>query len=254
METKTPRKTQSSSSTSLSRSSSRNAATACADALTLTSACYRGSNLYVPSSPEEDFRNPSAHAAAHRRMNLHHPSFKSFLPGAPAAHKVKKKSASPPSTNHDHAHCPIMAHESGTGSPVRDHRHDSPLLNLTCKRMTIHPELRRPLEFSLADLQSATKNFSHAMFLGEGESGYVYKGVLKDYSCTVAVKIVSRETEKFHTELEFLSCIDHANVIGLVGYCKDEGRSMLVYDFMSNGTLHWHLSGTCFTKIVHLLA
>lgn len=48
---------------------------------------------------------------------------------------------------------------------------------------------------------------------------------------------------EFKTEIELLSRIHHKNVVGLVGFCYDQGEQMLVYEYISNGTLRDSLSG-----------
>lgn len=48
---------------------------------------------------------------------------------------------------------------------------------------------------------------------------------------------------EFKTEIELLSRVHHKNLLGLVGFCFEQGHQMLVYEFMSNGTLRESLSG-----------
>ncbi|KAL0335342.1 UNVERIFIED_CONTAM: putative leucine-rich repeat receptor-like protein kinase [Sesamum radiatum] len=48
---------------------------------------------------------------------------------------------------------------------------------------------------------------------------------------------------EFKTEIELLSRIHHKNVVSLVGFCYDLGEQMLVYEYISNGTLRDCLSG-----------
>lgn len=59
---------------------------------------------------------------------------------------------------------------------------------------------------------------------------------------------------EFKTEIELLSRIHHKNVVGLVGFCYDQGEQMLVYEYISNGTLRDSLSGIYEDLIVILLA
>ncbi|KAJ9565096.1 hypothetical protein OSB04_001062 [Centaurea solstitialis] len=84
---------------------------------------------------------------------------------------------------------------------------------------------------------------------GHGQGGYgkVYKGVFTD-GTVVAIKRAqegSLQGEKeFLTEIELLSRLHHRNLVSLLGFCDEEGEQMLVYEFMSNGTLRDHLSVT----------
>ena len=49
---------------------------------------------------------------------------------------------------------------------------------------------------------------------------------------------------EFKTEIELLSRVHHKNLVGLVGFCFEQGEQMLVYEFMANGALKESLSGT----------
>lgn len=96
------------------------------------------------------------------------------------------------------------------------------------------------------DIQKATQNFT--TILGEGSFGPVYKAIMPT-SEVVAVKVLgnnSKQGEKeFQTEVLLLSRLHHKNLVNLVGYCVDKGRLMLVYEFMSNGSLASLLYGNC---------
>ena len=48
---------------------------------------------------------------------------------------------------------------------------------------------------------------------------------------------------EFKTEIELLSRVHHKNLLGLVGFCFEQGEQMLVYEFMPNGTLRDSLCG-----------
>lgn len=49
---------------------------------------------------------------------------------------------------------------------------------------------------------------------------------------------------EFKTEIELLSRIHHKNVVSLVGFCYEQGEQMLVYEYISKGTLRDCLSGS----------
>ncbi|KAK4859096.1 hypothetical protein QYF36_026811 [Acer negundo] len=99
--------------------------------------------------------------------------------------------------------------------------------------------------FTYEEMASATDNFSSSAQVGQGGYGKVYKGILAD-GMVVAIKRAqegSLQGEKeFLTEIQFLSRMHHRNLVSLVGYCDEEGEQMLVYEFMSNGTLRDQLS------------
>lgn len=44
-------------------------------------------------------------------------------------------------------------------------------------------------------------------------------------------------------QVTLLSRIHHRNLVQFLGYCQEEGKNMLVYEFMHNGTLKEHLYG-----------
>ena len=49
---------------------------------------------------------------------------------------------------------------------------------------------------------------------------------------------------EFKTEIELLSRVHHKNVVRLLGFCFQQGEQMLIYDYVSNGSLKDNLSGT----------
>ena len=84
----------------------------------------------------------------------------------------------------------------------------------------------------------------------------MYSGVL-DNGTKVAVKRAAKDSmqgaEEFKTEIELLSRVHHKNLVGLVGYCYDQGEQMLVYEFMPNGTVSEWLRGKCWTYFSSLM-
>ncbi|KAM3740111.1 hypothetical protein ACB098_08G074000 [Castanea mollissima] len=102
--------------------------------------------------------------------------------------------------------------------------------------------------FTYREMAVATNSFDKSTQVGEGGYGKVYKGILVD-GTVVAIKRAregSLQGEKeFLTEIEFMSRLHHRNLVSLIGFCDEEGEQMLVYEFMSNGTLRDHLSAKC---------
>ncbi|KAL8471846.1 hypothetical protein ACS0TY_028542 [Phlomoides rotata] len=88
------------------------------------------------------------------------------------------------------------------------------------------------------DIQKGTQNFT--TILGQGSFGPVYKATMPAGE-VVAVKVLasdSKQGEKeFQTEVSLLARLHHRNLVNLVGYCVDKGQRMLVYEYMSNGSL-----------------
>ncbi|KAK7309070.1 hypothetical protein RJT34_05511 [Clitoria ternatea] len=94
--------------------------------------------------------------------------------------------------------------------------------------------------FTYEALREATWDFS--VEIGRGSFGIVYKGQLDAVSCNmVAVKRLDRlaqEREKeFRTELGSIGKTCHKNLVRLIGFCDEGSQRLLVYEFMSNGTL-----------------
>ncbi|KAL1061801.1 hypothetical protein V6Z11_D13G037400 [Gossypium hirsutum] len=102
--------------------------------------------------------------------------------------------------------------------------------------------------FSYEELAMATHGFSQANLLGQGGFGYVHKGVLANGK-EVAVKSLksgSRQGQReFQAEVETISRVHHRHLVSLVGYCIAGERRMLVYEFLPNKTLEFHLHDKC---------
>ncbi|KAI4355526.1 hypothetical protein L6164_004289 [Bauhinia variegata] len=103
-----------------------------------------------------------------------------------------------------------------------------------------------PRWFSYAELELATGGFSQANFLAEGGFGSVHRGVLPDGQ-VIAVKqhklASSQGDVEFCSEVEVLSCAQHRNVVMLIGFCIEDKRRLLVYEYICNGSLDSHLYG-----------
>nr|XP_016480657.1 PREDICTED: proline-rich receptor-like protein kinase PERK9 isoform X1 [Nicotiana tabacum] len=98
--------------------------------------------------------------------------------------------------------------------------------------------------FTYQELVEATNDFSAQNLLGKGGFGSVYKGCLAD-GRYVAVKQLniggSQGEREFRAEVEIISRIHHRHLVSLVGYCISEKNRLLVYDYVPNNTLYFHL-------------
>ncbi|KOM36592.1 hypothetical protein LR48_Vigan02g274200 [Vigna angularis] len=130
--------------------------------------------------------------------------------------------------------------------------------------------------FSFRELVQATDNFREE--LGRGSCGIVFKG--KTDLATIAVKkldkLLKDSDKEFKTEVNVIGQTHHKNLVRLIGYCDELEHRILVYEFMSNGTLanflfedfkpSWnqrvqiafgisrglvYLHEECFTQIIH---
>ncbi|PSS36113.1 Receptor-like protein kinase [Actinidia chinensis var. chinensis] len=110
------------------------------------------------------------------------------------------------------------------------------------------------LQFTFQELKSATGNFRPDSILGEGGFGYVFKGWIEENGTapakpgsgvTVAVKSLKPDGLQGHrewvAEVDFLGQLHHPNLVKLIGYCIEDDQRLLVYEFMTRGSLENHL-------------
>ncbi|KAJ0793135.1 putative protein kinase RLK-Pelle-SD-2b family [Helianthus annuus] len=97
--------------------------------------------------------------------------------------------------------------------------------------------------FTYQELVKATDGFKTQ--LGRGAFGIVYKGEIG--ATTVAVKkletVVQDVLKEFKTEVNTIAKTHHKNLVQLFGCCDDEEQRLLIYEYMSNGTLAVFLFG-----------
>ncbi|KAJ6936361.1 hypothetical protein NC652_011161 [Populus alba x Populus x berolinensis] len=125
-------------------------------------------------------------------------------------------------------------HNQQTFFDVKDRQHEEVSLG----------NLRR---FQFRELQISTNNFSNKNILGKGGFGIVYKGILHD-GTVVAVKRLKDGNAiggeiQFQTEVEMISLAVHRNLLRLYGFCMTPTERLLVYPYMSNGSVALRLKG-----------
>ncbi|XP_076915397.1 serine/threonine-protein kinase PCRK1-like [Bidens hawaiensis] len=111
-------------------------------------------------------------------------------------------------------------------------------------------------EFKLAELNKATNSFDQSTKIGEGGFGSVHLGIIKRSEhpfddVRVAVKRGKKGQKvqrQWQTEVDVLGKIEHQNLVKLIGYCHEEHENesdwLLVYEYMPNRSLDYHLSST----------
>lgn len=142
----------------------------------------------------------------------------------------------------------------------------SGLVLLICKRRAKERHFRqnggeilkhqRVKIFSEAELAKATNNYDASNKLGEGGFASVYRGRI-DGDILVAVKkprdvpikkpkdtnkdgSLSTHDEFLH-EIGIISQVNHRNLVKLMGICLETKVPLLVYEFIPNGTLYYHI-------------
>ncbi|CAI9763984.1 unnamed protein product [Fraxinus pennsylvanica] len=117
---------------------------------------------------------------------------------------------------------------------------DVPVLCIACG-MTTELDSKR---YNYTEIQLATNDFSSDNLLGEGGYGLVYKGRLKDGQLIAAKVRKEASTQgfsEFHSEVYVLSFARHKNIVMLLGFCCKENLNILVYEYVCNKSLEWHL-------------
>jgi hypothetical protein len=97
------------------------------------------------------------------------------------------------------------------------------------------------IAFRYNDLQRATKKFTNR--LGAGSFGSVFKGFTND-SNTIAVKRLDgayQGEKQFRAEVSSIGAVQHINLVKLVGFCCEDSKRLLVYEYMPNRSLDVHL-------------
>ncbi|XP_031279780.1 G-type lectin S-receptor-like serine/threonine-protein kinase LECRK1 [Pistacia vera] len=98
--------------------------------------------------------------------------------------------------------------------------------------------------FSYSELKRATNGFEEG--LSRGSVGALYKGVLFKGEKLVAVKRLEKmmndgREREVHAEMHVIGRAHHRNLVRLLGYCAEDSKRLLVYEYMSNGFLAYLL-------------
>ncbi|XP_056854990.1 probable receptor-like serine/threonine-protein kinase At4g34500 [Raphanus sativus] len=100
--------------------------------------------------------------------------------------------------------------------------------------------------YSLRDLETATRGFSDENVIGEGGYGVVYRADFPDGSVAAVKNLLNNKGQaekEFKVEVEAIGKVRHKNLVGLMGYCADTAKRMLVYEYIDNGNLEQWLHG-----------
>ncbi|XP_043811710.1 proline-rich receptor-like protein kinase PERK3 [Manihot esculenta] len=95
-------------------------------------------------------------------------------------------------------------------------------------------------EYGYIELANATGCFSRHYLLGEGGFGQVFKATLDGEEVAIKkLKIIKLENKL--EESEFLTCVNHPNIVKMIGLCREGSDRVLVLEFVPNKTLTYHL-------------
>ncbi|XP_021747109.1 probable serine/threonine-protein kinase PBL16 [Chenopodium quinoa] len=108
------------------------------------------------------------------------------------------------------------------------------------------------LVFTFQELKIITENFRPDHLLGGGGFGSVFKGFIsKDLRDSiqpiqVAVKVHDGDNSyqghrEWLAEVIFLGQLSHPNLVKLIGYCCEEDHRVLIYEYMSRGSVENNL-------------
>lgn len=119
-----------------------------------------------------------------------------------------------------------------------------------CEDISSHLTSNGLREFSYRDMKAATQKFRADGKLGEGGFGCVYRGYLDEetllptspgHGMTVAIKRLNPEGPQgpieWETEAKLLGGLCHPNIVRLLGFCAEKKKRLLVYEYMSRGSL-----------------
>ncbi|KAJ4774573.1 Nodulation receptor kinase [Rhynchospora pubera] len=175
------------------------------------------------ASPFPSSSSTPSHGSRRRRLSLIFPCFRAF-PGM-------AMEDTPPSDKPD-----LLP-------PPRSH---ASRRSVNGKRLINSTSLANPglVEFTIADIQNATNNFSPDFKIGQGGSGMVYKAKLEN-GPVVAVKRAKKydkhTSAELQNEIKTMQEIEHLNLVKFYGYLEHEGEHLSVVEYVPNGTLREHL-------------
>ncbi|XP_009147911.2 proline-rich receptor-like protein kinase PERK7 isoform X3 [Brassica rapa] len=208
---------------------------------------YYGSNAFAPDGGDQYFNNAATQQQQHYNQNDNTANLPP-PPGTMGTNWVNSPPPPPPGNwqpmpsppapvsggaNAIHSNEMSSNYSSGPYAPSLPPPHPSVALGFNKST------------FTYEELAAATQGFSKDHLLGQGGFGYVHKGVLPNGK-EIAVKSLKAGSgqgdREFQAEVDIISRVHHRHLVSLVGYCSNSGgQRLLVYEFLPNDTLEFHL-------------
>lgn len=134
-------------------------------------------------------------------------------------------------------------------SGKRKERNKDEIMGLTEKKQRPRPP-NKPRKFTISEISSATRCFGELQILGSDNRSVTYKATVLT-SCNTAVKRFSGQIftssgldkRRMHKEIKAISKIRHPNLVPIRGWCFDHQETIVVYDYIQNGSLDKWLYG-----------
>ncbi|XP_051128446.1 cysteine-rich receptor-like protein kinase 44 [Andrographis paniculata] len=103
------------------------------------------------------------------------------------------------------------------------------------------------VQYTFGAIRAATDNFSDEKKLGQGGFGAVYEGLLPNGE-KIAIKRLSKDSaqglSEFKNEVVLLARLQHKNLVKLRGFSMEETEKLLVYEYVTNGSLDKFIAGS----------
>lgn len=98
--------------------------------------------------------------------------------------------------------------------------------------------------FTGREIQKATNNFSQENLIGSGGFGEVFKGTFDDGTITAIKRAKlgnTKSIDQMQNEIRILCQVNHRSLVRLIGFCLELEHPLLIYDYVSNGSLFDYL-------------
>ncbi|RYR15716.1 hypothetical protein Ahy_B04g072632 [Arachis hypogaea] len=98
--------------------------------------------------------------------------------------------------------------------------------------------------FTGREIRKATNNFAEENLIGSGGFGEVFKGTFDDGSITAIKRAKLGSTkgiDQIQNEVRVLCQVNHRSLVRLLGCCLELEHPLLIYEYVSNGTLFDYL-------------